>query len=200
MLLMVFFKVYLGSISEFKKAEELLQKADYEKAITHYERSIHWYTPWNRYVANSIERLWEIGNETEDNGNNELALRSYRSLRGSIYAVRSFYSPYSEWIERCDDKISSLVAKKEPYSHADKEKSFEERKASSLKNLKRGYAPNVFWTIVLEIGFLGWIGCAIGFILRVFTGEKGVVRRRALLWGGMVIVFYALWIVGMMRA
>lgn len=200
MLMMVFFKVYLGSISEFKKAEKAFLEANYEEAITHYERSIHWYTPRNRYVARSIERLWEIGNGAEDSDSDELALRSFRSLRSSLYAVRSFYTPYPEWIERCDDKISSLVAKKEPYSKADKEKTFKERKADSLKTLKRDYAPDVFWSIFLEIGFLGWIGCAVGFIFRVFTGEKGFDGRRALLWGGLIMAFYALWIIGMMRA
>ena len=200
MLFMVFLKVYLGSMSELKKAEIAFEKTEYEEAITHYERSIHWYTPWNRYVKKSIEKLWIIGNEAEDTGNDELALHSYRSLRSSLYAVRSFYTPYPEWIERCDDKISSLMAKKEPYSERDKKKTFEERKADSLKVLKRDYAPDVFWSIFLEIGFLGWIGCAIGFIFRVFTGEKGFNGRRALLWGGLIVVFYAMWILGMMRA
>ncbi|MDY7033221.1 MAG: hypothetical protein SVY10_15110 [Thermodesulfobacteriota bacterium] len=200
MLLMVFCKVYIGSMSELKKAEIAFEKSEYEEAITHYERSIHWYTPWNRYVKKSIKKLWIIGNEAEDTGNDELALHSYRSLRSSLYAVRSFYTPYPEWIERCDDKISSLMAKKEPYSERDKKKTFEERKADSLKILKRDYAPDVFWSIFLEIGFLGWIGCAIGFIFRVFTGEKGFNGRRALLWGGLIVVFYAMWILGMMRA
>ena len=200
MIVMVFIKVYSGSIKEYEKGEKSFGKGDIEAAIAHYQRSIQWYTPFNTYVSRSAERLWEIGNKAEKKGEDNLALKAYQELRSSLYSVRSFYTPYPEWIERCNDKISSLVAKKEPYSKANKEKSFGERKAESLKILKKDYAPNVFWSILLEIGFIGWIGCAIGFIFRVFTGEKGFDVRRALLWGGLIIIFYALWIVGMMRA
>lgn len=200
LLLLTFLRVFVGSVSEFKQAEKALSRVDYEEAITHYVRSIHWYTPWNKYVARSVGRLWEIGNVAEDDNNDELALHSYRSLRSSLYAVRSFYTPYPEWIQRCDDEISSLTAKKKPYAKAHKEKTFEQRKADSIKILKKDYAPDMFWSIFLEIGFLGWVGSAVGFIFLVFTGEKGFDQRRALLWGGLIIAFYALWIVGMMMA
>ncbi|MBI4619766.1 MAG: hypothetical protein HY739_06355 [Desulfobacterales bacterium] len=200
MIVAVFIKVYSGSIKEYEKGEESFVKGETEAAIAHYQRSIQWYTPFNKYVSRSVERLWEIGNKAEKGGEDNLALKAYQELRSSLYSVRSFYTPYPEWIERCNDKISSLVAKKEPYSKAERGKTFVQRKAESLKILKKDYAPNVFWSILLEIGFIGWIGCTIGFIFRVFTGEKGFDSRRALLWGGLIIIFYALWIVGMMRA
>ena len=200
MIVMVFIKVYSGSIKEYKRGEASFGKGDIEAAIVHYQRSIQWYTPFNTYVSSSAERLWKIGNKAEEKGEDELALKAYQELRSSLYSVRSFYTPYPEWIERCNDKISSLVAKKEPYSKADREKTFEQRKAESLKILEKDYTPNVFWSILMEVGFIGWISCTIGFIFRVFTGEKGFDGRRALLWGGLIIIFYALWIVGMMRA
>ena len=200
MIIMVFIKVYSGSIKEYEKGEKSFGKGDMEASIVYYQRSIQWYTTFNKYVSGSVERLWEIGNKAEKKGEDNLALKAYQDLRSSLYSVRSFYTPYSEWIERCNDKISSLVAKKEPYSKAQRGKTFGQRKTESLKILKKDYAPNVFWSILLEIGFIGWIGCAIGFIFRVFTGEKGFDGRRALLWGGLIIIFYALWIVGMMRA
>jgi tetratricopeptide (TPR) repeat protein len=199
-LFMIFLKVYYNSKTEFEKAEAINRKNDYKTAVLHYERAIHWYTPYNKYVSISARRLWEIGNLAEDKGDVSLALKAYRSLRSSFYSVRSVYTPGKEWIIRCDDKIAILVAQNEIFPPKYREKSFEEKKRMVTKTLKKNLAPDVFWSIFLEVGFIGWIGCAIGFIFRVFTGEKGFDVRRALLWGGLIIIFYALWIVGMMRA
>lgn len=200
MLLMVVIKVYYRSMTEFNIGEEAFKKQEINEAITHFERSIHWYTPFNRYVAGSAERLWEIGENAEKQKDTKLALLAYRSLRSSFYAVRSFYTPYKEWINKCDEKISSLVAAQETPFESEKKKSFKQRKAESLKILKTDRAPHVGWSIFLEIGFVGWVACTIMFILKVFTGEKGFQGRKALFWGPIIIIFYAMWIIGMMKA
>lgn len=49
-------------------------------------------------------------------------------------------------------------------------------------------------------GFLGWIGCTIGFIFGAFEKQGRFNNKRALKWGVAVVAFYALWIVGMMNA
>jgi hypothetical protein len=54
--------------------------------------------------------------------------------------------------------------------------------------------------MMVEVGFVGWIGCVICFILRVFIGEKGFNSKRAVFWGVLIIFFYTLWIVAMLRA
>lgn len=200
MLLMVIIKVYYRSMTEFKIGEEAFNKQDLNEAITHFERSIHWYTPLNKYVAGSAERLWEIGEIAEKQNDIKLALLAYRSLRSSFYAVRSFYTPYKEWINKCDEKISSLVAAEDTPFESEKKKGFKQRKAEALKILKTDRAPHVGWSIFLEIGFVGWVTCTIMFILKVFTGEKGFEGRKALFWGPIIILFYAMWIIGMMKA
>lgn len=200
MLLMVIVKVYYRSFDEFKKGEEAFTNLNLSEAITHFERSIHWYTPFNKYVADSAKRLWEIGEKAEKQNDTQLALLAYRSLRSSFYAVRSFYTPYKEWINKCDEKISSLVASQDTPFESEKKKSFDQRKAEALKILKTDRAPHVGWSIFLEIGFVGWVTCTIMFILKVFTGEKGFKGRKALFWGPFIILFYAMWIIGMMKA
>lgn len=200
MLLMVIGKVYYRSMIEFNNGIEAFNRKDQDGAITHFQRSIHWYTPFNKYVANSAQKLWQIGEIAEDQNNIKLALLSYRSLRSSFYAVRSFYTPYREWINKCDEKISTLVASQETPFESEKKKGFEQRKAEALKILKTNKAPHVGWSIFLEIGFVGWITCTILFILKVFTGEKGFEGRKALFWGPFIILFYAMWIIGMLKA
>ncbi len=106
---MVVAKAYYRSAKEFNMGEDALKKQEFNMAITHFERSIHWYTPFNKYVSGSAERLWEIGEIAEKKGDPSLALLAYRSLRSSFYAVRSFYTPHKEWINKCDEKILTLT-------------------------------------------------------------------------------------------
>ncbi|MBI4975246.1 hypothetical protein HZC20_01080 [Candidatus Peregrinibacteria bacterium] len=200
LIMMIFLKVYFNSMWEYQQGEGFLVKKDYENAVTHYERSIKWYTPLNKYVNKSIDRLWEIGNILQNENNDKLALEAYISLRGSLYAVRSFYTPHKKWIEMADGKIADLIVKKEPYSEEDKKKTIEQRRREEMEVLKIDYAPNPFWAVVLEIGFIGWIGCAIGFIFLAFVNKDEFNNRKAALWGGLIITFYALWILGMVNA
>ena len=198
--LAVFLKVYLSSRMEYRKAEAAFQQQDYHKAITHYERSIQWYTPASKYVAGAAQRLWQIGELTAGQGKSDLALEAYESLRSSFYAVRSFYTPYREWIDKCDEKIASLVAAKGPTVKRDIGKSYAQRRAEYLKLLKKDAAPDVTWSVLLEAGFIGWIGSTIAFIFQAFSRDGSFYNKKALFWGSLIIAFYALWIIGMLKA
>lgn len=59
---------------------------------------------------------------------------------------------------------------------------------------------NQFWAVICEAGFLGWVGCTIGFIFRAFGPGDVFYGRRAAFWGFLIIVFYALWVLAMMKA
>ncbi|MBE9504741.1 MAG: hypothetical protein IME96_11245 [Proteobacteria bacterium] len=59
---------------------------------------------------------------------------------------------------------------------------------------------NQGWALACELGFLGWVGCTIGFIFRAFGDKDAFYGRRALFWGSLVVIFYALWVLGMVRA
>lgn len=192
-------KVYLSSRSEYLKAVEASQSRGVKAAITHYQRSIQWYAPLNRYVTDSARGLWEIGQGAEGRGEGELALEAYRTLRSALLSTRSLYTPHADWIERCNERIASLEASR-PASKANQGKSFQQRKAEGLQLLEKTHAPDPFWSFVLEMGFLGWVGGALGFIFKAITEEGGLHRRKALYWGGLIVFCYALWIIGMARA
>jgi hypothetical protein len=59
---------------------------------------------------------------------------------------------------------------------------------------------NNMWAAVVEIGFLGWVGSAVGFIFRALDRDGKFIGRKALFWGGTLAVFYTLWIIGMLSA
>jgi hypothetical protein len=58
----------------------------------------------------------------------------------------------------------------------------------------------VGWSIVLEIGFWGWVSGVLLFIMIGFGEGNRVILKRGLFLGGWIVFFYALWIVGMMNA
>lgn len=196
---MIYLKVFLSSRAEFRTAEAALAKGNDREAIIHYERAILWYLPIGGYVEPSAEALWKLATALEEK-DKELALEAFRSLRSGFYAARSFYTPGKEWIARSDQKIASLMAQELPYSEADKKKTVEQRTEEALAILKRPLKPHTGWSIVLEIGFWGWVAGVLLFIMTGFNAENRVIPKRGLLLGGWIVFFYALWIVGMMNA
>lgn len=176
---MTFIKVYSRSAKEYHAAEEAYKNGNYLSAIVHYERSIHWYIPVNQYIADSANSLWKIGKIMEKRGDIKMALIAYRSLRSSFYSARSLYTPYREWINRCNDKISTLTAKSEA--------------------LTQDNAPHPWRSIFLEIGFIGWICCTVGLIMNVFNTDESINRRSALCWGTSFGIFYTVWIIAMIK-
>ena len=116
---MVWVKTYSYGQNQYKKGEKAMAAGDIKDAISDYETSIHMYAPFAGYVPASAQRLWEIGQGFEKSGDYDWALLAYRSLRSSFYGVRSFYTPYKDWIARSEseiDKVLALQAKKEQAS------------------------------------------------------------------------------------
>lgn len=196
---MIYLKVFLSSRAEFRAAESARMNGDDQEAMIHYERAILWYLPIAGYVEPAAEALWRLGTQLEEK-DKKLALEAFRSLRSGFYGTRSFYTPGQEWIARSDQKIAALMAQEPPYSDADKKKTLEERTEEALAILKRPQKPHAGWSIVLEIGFWGWVSGVLLFIMTGFSAENRVIPKRGLLLGGLILFFYSLWIVGMMNA
>ena len=197
---MAFFKVTTEARREHQQAEQALGRKNLEEAITHYSRALHWYSPGSAPVALSLERLWEIGQNAERHEDYQLALRAYEDLRSGVYSARSFYTPLRSWIERCDERIADIVAQGKAPRASQQTLAAGHTREEILRILQGTPGPNYVWSIICEAGFIGWIACTFGFILFVFTGEKGFRPRRAVVWGSLIVAFYALWIAGMLRA
>ncbi len=59
---------------------------------------------------------------------------------------------------------------------------------------------NENWAILCIIGVWGWILSGAGFILRAFPIRDVFNSKSAVFWGCLFIFFYALWIIGMIKA
>src|SRR5262245_52096018 len=108
---LLYAKTVYNSRQDFALGEDAYTHGEYKRAITHYERTIKWYTPLSTAVQRAVERLWQLGTEAEAHGEISLALEAYQTLRSSLYAVQSFYIPYQSWIPKSEARIAPLLAK-----------------------------------------------------------------------------------------
>jgi len=198
-LIIIWVRAFYGSMNAYHQGETYLKENKIIKAVTFFDRAIRWYTPFNTFVSKSVARLWAIGEEAEQRSDIKLALIAFRTIRRGFYASRSIYQPGSEWIERCGARIDYLNR----VVHSGKEIPVSsETKKGYTPESQKAVSPNIIWTVILEIGFLGWIVSVICFILNIsrHKGEHRYPISSVIIYTGLTIVFFTVWIIGMMKA
>lgn len=192
-------RVVVASHQELGQAESLAGGGDVDAAIVHYRRAARWYAPGNPYATDALEALARVGRAAERAGDRERALFAWRSVRAAIMASRSFYVPHGDRLARANEHIAELMASGEP-PPVDAGKSRAELKAEHLALLRGVSRPRIGWTLLLLVGFFGWVGGAFAFAWRAIDEEDRIVRHEALRWGAVVVVGLVLWLVGMALA
>jgi len=95
--------------SQFAIGEEAFHKGNFSGAVAGYESAMHMYIPFNKKIWLAAEKLFEIAESNEKQGDVDRALIAYRALRSSLYGDRWLMTPGKEWIARCDTRIAALV-------------------------------------------------------------------------------------------
>ncbi|TWJ19473.1 tetratricopeptide repeat protein [Geobacter argillaceus] len=108
-LIMIAVTIQYRQWRQFGKGEKALAVGDYIQAVAGFESAIHLYTPGSPLVSHSAEKLWQIGETLERQGDTDKALIAYRALRSSFYAAHWLITPGQSWIARCDGKIAQLT-------------------------------------------------------------------------------------------
>ncbi|MDY6861420.1 MAG: hypothetical protein SV062_00355 [Thermodesulfobacteriota bacterium] len=197
-------KVYFACKKEFLLAIEEKDNNNSQKALVHLKKALLWYLPKSPYYQKSVKKILEIARESEEK-NPESALGIYRELRGSLYASRSLYTPYKDVIKKCNEKIAEIIAGLPPSNKEDVQKSKLLRKKEALAILEKESSPSILWSSVMGAGFLGWVGFTIYFIIIFFNYSDRscpikirIKKTRYLIISG--IIFYSLWIIGLINA
>jgi hypothetical protein len=188
LLLFLWLRVFYGSMEDYKTGETLLKENQTIRAVTYFDRSLHWYAPLNPYVERSAKRLWEIGERGEKEKDTRLALIAYESIRNGFYGASYLLTPGQDWIRRAQEKVDDLST---PQGR--------QKTVSSKKNPH----PNPLWSAAVVVSFIGWVGSLLGFARWVMgRGGDGTGKMlgRPLFWIGLAILFFGLWILGMALA
>jgi hypothetical protein len=195
-LLLVAARVLISARQELAEAEGFLAQHDRAAAVVHYRRAARWYLPFSPYHVRALERLAEIGQEAERAGEPELALSAYRALRGAILATRSTYVPERPRLEAANVHIARLMAQ-QPAPGVDAGKPEKQLYDEHLALLTPIPGPSVFWSCVLLLGFVCWVGSAFAFSMRAIDDEERWVRVEAVRWGGLIALGFGLFVLGM---
>ena len=196
-LIMVWARVFYGSMQAYQMGESYIKKGQHIQATTFLDRSMHWYAPLNPYVQRSAQRLWEIGKHAQKNGDIRLSLIAVRTIKRGFLSARSFYAPGKGWIEKCNLRIQELVRIEEGRKSSEKEGRLVD---SMFKESEP--PPDVVWSIILLIGLLGWVGTVFTFIMSRFhvSQERNRFSFSRIKWILIGTFFFAVWIVGMANA
>ena len=186
----IWLRVYSESRNAYEQGIACMDQADRIRAVTFFDRALHWYAPCNPYVERAAQRLWEIAARAEEEEDPQLAAIALRSIRRGFIAGQSIYLPGMAWIEKAEQKLSMLNLKKE---QEDKRDSSPEKPHSGQNR------PDTFWTLILELGLVGWVFSVVAFLLYGLKGEPPQIlgRRQAAICGMSFLLFYGLWIIGM---
>ena len=197
MLCLVWGRAWYGSMLAYDRGERFFREHEYIKAITFYDRAIHWYTPFNPYVERSANRLWQISEIADQKGDIRLSIIAAETLRNAFLSTSGLNEPGRYWINRCDERINAFPLG--PGGKVDEHNSKGSGKSIAEKNMPA--PPIVFWTVILEIGLLAWVAAVIRiiFLLKDYHRER-LSFSIALKWGGLALAFFSMWIVGMIRA
>jgi len=193
------FKIIISSQREFDLAEEYLAKNKISPAINHYERALQWYLPLSQTPYQAAEKLWQIAENQQAQNQNMAALKTYRILRGAFYSIRSTHTPGEDWIHRCNDKISHLMASQFIDSQATPKTSFTEKKSQYLKLLEAERPPLTMPSIVAIAGFFGWVTSVLLFIFKALSPQGDIKRKPGMVFAATFSFFYMTWIWGLLN-
>jgi hypothetical protein len=192
-------RVVYSAQQELAEAHASVAGGDLDEAVVHYRRAARFYAPGSPYHVEALERLAVLGSAAEQRGDGERALAAYRAIRGSILASRSFYVPERARLSAADQSIARLMAEL-PLPGVDQGKSREQVRVEHLALLSADPDPSLLWTCVLLIGFVGWVGAAFVFCARAIDAEDRFVRREVRTWGGVIVVGFGLFVLGLALA
>jgi hypothetical protein len=181
------------------EAEICIQEDRLDDAVFHLRRAAHAYAPLNPYNEHAYDRLWQLGRKAELEGDTHRALEAYRAIRSSILAARSTYTPHPARLAQVDDRIARLMARQSP-PPADRHKPETQRMREHHALLADHSMPDPLWSVLLLVGFAGWVGACVGFIALGLDRELVVRRRPALVCALVFACGMALWIAGMLLA
>ena len=185
------------SMDAYKQGEGYYEEGSYIRAISYFDRSLHSYTPFNPFISKSAEKLWSIGEDALKKEDQKLALEAFRTIRRGFYSANNIYQPGRDWIGRCDEKINSIINKGTDAEGMQGNYLTQDGKIPEGQVFQ---SPDVFWTVILEIGIIGWIGTVICFILNIFRRERKNNRVRIIRYLSVAVIFIVLWVLGMMKA
>ena len=192
-------RMLTSAYGELQRGDAAHAQGELDAALVHYARAARSYVPASPYHVRALTALAHMGAQAEAQGDTEQALASYRAVRTGILATRSFFTPERARLAAANERIATLMSK-QPRPAMDANKPEAQLKAEHLALLQADRSPRVGWTVVLLAGFALWVGAAFVFSHRAVDEQDRWVRREVRRWGALIVVGFALFVLGMLMA
>lgn len=160
------------------------------------------YLPGTSAPREAADAIHAFAETAESAGKIEDALGAWRRLRGGILATRHLWSPFGDRLPHVNTRIAELTASLQLRSGAASIRGRDRPTlvADHLALLQLDPSPKAGWSVAVFLGFLGWVGGAAWTIRRGLTAE-GKLRRAPFLRGlAVTVLFFGVWIVGLLNA
>lgn len=196
----VAFRVFYLQRDHFIEAEKHYAAGDLKLAVREYGTSMRFYVPFSPYSEQAARRLWSIGLEFEERGENMKARAAFGALRSSLYAVRSFYTPGKDWIAKCDERLASVQAALLLEEGRISPGEIDSARKRYLKALRTDRAPAPFWAVAAWVSFTGFLA-SVAFT--IFKGLRPDARPRkgtAIAGLAAATCAFLLWMVSLLMA
>ena len=191
----VLMRVFWDGHAALQSGDEAMAKGDAKAAITHWRRAARWYAPGAPHVTDAYDRMETMARAADEHGDRKLALETWRAIRSSILATRSFYTPFPDRLAAANARIADLMAKDDSAPGTE-----EEKRSFHAGLLARDDSPSVPWALLALVGFVAWVGGGFWFARRGI-GEDGKLDRRTAARAGLLIAAGLLtWMLGLYQA
>jgi hypothetical protein len=175
--------------AELRTSDAAFDRGDLADATLHARRAATLFAPGAPHVTAAFERMRAIAMGAESQGDVNMALRAWGSIRGAALETRHFVVPHAAELTLANANLARLTASSP---------GGERQKATHL--LSRDETPRAPWVVVLGLGFSLF---ASGLVLAARKGiaPTGEISRKALALAGLLALFgVAFWTLAVYRA
>ncbi len=186
-LAVIIFRLSLDQWQGYNSGIKSLSAGDQKDAIMYFDRVLNAHIPFSPLEKNSRRHLLALASKYEKEGEPELALLCYETIRTSSYLTSHFFVPGSKDIPFLNDRIASIKA--QLLVKDGMVKDFKEGYDQQMGIMNKDYSPSVFWSLVAVSAFWAYIGF---IVLWIFKRKKVYIS--------VFCIAFIIWVTGLYLA
>lgn len=198
----VWARVYLSAGEALTAARAAEAAGDLGEAIDRYEHAMRWYSPGASAPVEAADALDRIATASEARGDRATTLRALRRLRGGVLATRGLTCPLCDRLDDINQRLATATAAEQlalgqPTIRGRSEATLI---ADHLALLRLDPVPHPGWAALAVGAFLAWVAGGFLLIFRGFDRALTPVQPAATVYGALVAIGFALWLLALWRA
>jgi len=164
MLAVIIFRLSLDQWQGYQDAMKSLHEGDYKNAVTYFDHTLNAHIPFSPLEKKAKEQLLALASKYDNEGEPEMALLCYETIRTSRYLTRHLFVPDSKDIPFLDNKIASIKAGllvKDGIV-----RNFSEGYYQQMGIMNKDHSPSVLWSVIFVASFLAYLGFIVLWIFK----------------------------------